>query len=270
MLDIDDLRGLWRRSLLAYPDGLRDTTTQVRWLQGLTLYADLRQSDIRPSFAGVRCLRDLTATHMAWLSRQEGFAGVLARAGDCFEWRRFLDYQPAAPGVDAGRLWLEDGMMKEEGRDIPYIEHWHREPVEAAPVVGLHLRDELSGAPGVLVVVGTAFMYARGRAAPLPTGTPLWELVSAAGDETVAQDLLDCEISFGAVRGGGWIVERSSLPFKEGQHLVLAGGGRAARHLRVEDQDADGGPLARDWLITSREGDVDQLWPMPELRSATS
>lgn len=267
MLDIDDLRGLWRRSLLAYPDGFRDTTTQVHWLQGLRLYADLRQSEIRPSFAGVRCLRDLTAAHISWLSRQEAFAGHLVRAGDGFEWRRHLDYQPPSATVDAGRLWLEDGMMKEEGRDIPYIEHWHREPTQATPVAGLQLRDEASGAPGALVVVGAAFMYARGRAAALPAGTRLHDLAAAAGDIRTAQDLLDCEVSFGTRRDGVWTVERSTLPYKEGRPLALAGAGRPLRHLRVEDQDAEGAPITRAWAIAGSEGDIERVWPAPELYS---
>ncbi len=269
LLDIDDLRGLWRRSLLAYPDGFRDTTTQVHWLQGLRLYADLRQSEIRPSFAGVGCLRDLRAAHIAWLSRQEAFAGHLVRAGDSFEWRRHLDYQPPSNTIDAGRLWLEDGMMKEEGRDIPYIEHWHREPTRAGPVAGLQLRDAVTGAPGAVVVVGDAFMYARGRAVDLPAGTRLHDLVADAGDLRAAQDLLDCEVSYGIRRGDTWTVKGSTLPYKEGRPLALTGGGRPLRHLSTQDEDAEGRAMTRTWTIVACEGEIEGLWPALELYSVS-
>jgi hypothetical protein len=32
---VAELRGLWQRSLIVLPDGGRDATTEVRWLQGL-------------------------------------------------------------------------------------------------------------------------------------------------------------------------------------------------------------------------------------------
>lgn len=264
MLGIDDLRGLWRRSLLAYPDGFRDTTTQVYWLQGLALYADLRQSALRPSFTGINCLRDLETTHIAWLCRQEAFAGHLVRAGDSFEWQRHLDYQPSSNTVDAGRLWLEDGMMKEEGRDIPYIEHWHRELTRATPVAGLQLRDETTGAPGALVVVGEAFMYARGRATDLPAGVRLHDLVADAEDLRTAQDLVDCEVSFGIRSGDTWTVKCSTLPYKEGRALALSGGIRSLSSLLAEDKDDEGRAITRPWSIMAVEGDVDRLLLAPE------
>lgn len=259
MLGIDDLRGLWRRSLLAYPDGRRDTSTEVHWLQGLRLYADLRQGKNRPSFAGVRGLRDLTAAHMGWLSRQEAFAGELVKVDDCFEWRRLVDYQPPSPQVDAGRLWLEGGMMKEEGRDIPYLEHWHRELIPATPVAGLQLRDSRTGAPGVLVVVGTTFMFARGRATALPPGARLGDLVAAAETLAAAQDLLDCEISVGTRRDGPWRIERSTLPFREGAALGLGTMGDGPGALTTQDQDAAGAPFTRTWTIRGSEGRLDLL-----------
>jgi hypothetical protein len=79
MITMDALPGLWRRSLLAWADGRRDTTTRVHWLQGPSLYADLRQPEARPSFAGVTGFDDLDTTQIAWMARQEAFAGRLAR-----------------------------------------------------------------------------------------------------------------------------------------------------------------------------------------------
>jgi hypothetical protein len=44
------LAGLWTRSLIILPDGTGDATSVVSWLQGLSLYADLRIPAGRPDF----------------------------------------------------------------------------------------------------------------------------------------------------------------------------------------------------------------------------
>jgi hypothetical protein len=45
---LDQLVGLWRRSLIRLPDGTEDRTTEVHWLQGMSRYVDLRQPAGRP------------------------------------------------------------------------------------------------------------------------------------------------------------------------------------------------------------------------------
>ena len=50
---LETMPGLWRRSLIAWPDGRRDTTSFVNWLQGPGLYLDLRQPEGRPDFSGM-------------------------------------------------------------------------------------------------------------------------------------------------------------------------------------------------------------------------
>ncbi|MCW2601236.1 MAG: hypothetical protein JWM02_3065 [Frankiales bacterium] len=54
------LVGRWQRSLLATARGHRDTTTDVSWLQGRTLYVDLRTPVPAADLSAVRCLRDLS------------------------------------------------------------------------------------------------------------------------------------------------------------------------------------------------------------------
>jgi len=54
------------------PDGTRDTTTRVRWLQGLCAYVDLRQPAAMNDFSHVRCLADLTMDDCACLATQQG------------------------------------------------------------------------------------------------------------------------------------------------------------------------------------------------------
>jgi hypothetical protein len=42
MPSMADLRDLWQRSMIARPDGRRETRTELRRLQGLCAYADAR------------------------------------------------------------------------------------------------------------------------------------------------------------------------------------------------------------------------------------
>lgn len=252
MITMDALPGLWRRSLLAWTDGRRDTTTQVHWLQGPSLYADLRQPEARPSFDSVNSFDDLDTTQIAWMARQEAFAGRLVPAGGFFEWHRAIDFQPPAALPDAGRLWLEDGMMKEEGRDLPYLEHWHHDSGDIAPCGALRLHEAQNDRPGLLVWAKNLFMMARGRKEALPTGACLADLIRAAPDLATTRALLDCEISLGVRRDGHWAITASSLPWKEDRMLApdLSGD-----HLTTRDIDGRGLPCQRVWMIREREGD---------------
>ena len=81
--------------------------------------------------------------------------------------------------------------------------------------------------------------------------------------------MLDCEVSFGIRRDGVWMVRRSTLPYKEGRPLALTRGVRPLRHLRAEDEDAEGRAITRTWAIVTSEGDVERLWPAPELHSVS-
>jgi hypothetical protein len=105
-----DLRGLWRRSLISWPDSTLDTTTSVRWLQGTCAYVDLRQPAALGDFSGRRDLADLTMDDCSRLAEQQGFAGRLTFDGTHFEWSRSIDFQPKALHVDAGSLCWEDGV----------------------------------------------------------------------------------------------------------------------------------------------------------------
>jgi len=247
----ETLPGLWRRSQIAWPDGRRDETSWVNWLQGPGLYIDLRQPAGRPDFAHVASLADLTLPDMDWLARQEGFAGELVHEDGWFEWRRDIDFQPEAIYSDRGRLWIEGDAMVEEGADIPYIEHWHREPVAARPCWAMRLRNHGSGRKGALIRLGNLFMYARERDLLPPPHLHLRDCVAGAATLDAARALLDCEISQGAVTSAGWIVQRSSLPFREGKPLAPVPGPTT---LATADTDRGGGATVRHWEITDQRG----------------
>lgn len=248
---LDSLRGLWTRSLIEWPDGRRDTDTQVHWLQGPGLYIDLRQPAHRPDFSGARGFEDLDETHLTWLARQEGFAGRLGFDGVFFEWGRAIDLQPMALYSDAGRLWLESGRMVEQGRDIAYIEHWHREADgPAVQCFAAHLRRPEDGCEAFLVRADRHFMFARARVAPLPQAESLVDCLSLAASPEQCFAWLDCEISFGHTAQRDFEILHSSLPWRE----------RLQGEMRITHDSLAlaeaGSPSAGEWQIIEAEGDV--------------
>ncbi|MFT8885260.1 MAG: hypothetical protein ABF946_03505 [Acetobacter papayae] len=257
-----DLQGLWTRSLIAWPDGRQDTTTQVVWLQGKAGYIDLRQPADLPDFASVRCLNDLTWDDCLALAAQQGFAGTLLEDGTAFVWERELDYQPAESTPDSGFLAWQDTMLVETGRHQPYVEHWHRAtelsaPVEEAQPGGWHaaegvllrLRARGAGGSAMALRVGPYFMFAQ-AASPLVTPTQantLAEAVERADTQQAARALVACEISFGHVQGpdGLPVIMRSTLPWRVGSPFHLSAMADGA--LATPGQEADGQPCTLLW-----------------------
>jgi hypothetical protein len=91
--------------------------------------------------------------------------------------------------------------------------------------------------------------------ASLPDLPNLRACVTGAGSLAMAQDVADCEISFGAVSASGWIIERSTLPFREGRRLFPESRPDFDR-LDSLDQDAAGRESVRRWMVTAIEGEV--------------
>jgi len=247
---IENLTGLWTRSLIAWPDGRRDTTTQVLWLQGPGFYADLRQPEGMPDFSRTRRLADVTDEQLTWLARQEAFAGELHFDGDCFEWKRDIDMQPRAARADRGHLRFERDTLVEEGEQAGYIEHWHRSPHHGAvSAARLHAS---SGHSGYLLRLGPTFVYARGNLAQLPPNETLLSCVRSAPSAEAARRLVDFEVSLGRIGPEGWRIERSSLPFRCGQRLEARATGPSA--LSVIESDFSAGLRVRPWQIVALRG----------------
>lgn len=214
------LQGLWTRSLIQWPDGRRDVTTAVHWLQAPSLYIDLRQPAGRPDFSATRALAEVDEAQIAWLVRQEGFAGRLRHADGWFEWGRTIDFQPQAVYSDCGSLRYTSDRMIEVGRDIPYVEHWHRAEVgDVVRAAAARLVDVDSGRVAALARVGDVFMLAVDRPAALPALPDLASCVAAAADRAARLALLDCELAVGRIVQGHWQLAHSSLPWREGRAL---------------------------------------------------
>jgi hypothetical protein len=255
MTRLDQLQGTWRRSLIEWPNGDRDVTTRVTWLQGPSFYADLRQPSGTIGFNGVRALRDLDAAQVEALAGQEGFAGILVQHEDCFEWTRQIDFQPKPIYSDRGTLVDHGGVMIERGCDIDYVEHWHRVGGGHTSAAALRLSDRRSGCLALIVCAGGRFMFARSRGAALDESRHLLEYVREARSLTEAQDLVDCELSLGTI-GARWLIEHSSLPFRVGAGLSLRLKGES---FVTADVTPAGRPIERAWSILSREGNIDEI-----------
>jgi hypothetical protein len=245
----------WQRSLIIWPDGRRDDTSTVDWLQGPTLYIDLRRPADRPDFTIMPRLDDLDWKAVTWLARQEGFAGRLLFDGEYFEWERIIDYQPKSVAPDVGRLRFENDVLIEQGRDIPYVEHWHRQNGARAPIAAVRLRQSGQDSEGFIVRLGQTFMYARERTLAAQSGFSLGECITQARSLEDARALIDCEISIGSIEPSGWIIARSTLPFREGQQLAITTP-LNRDWIRTTDIAANGDASVRDWDIIEAEGDV--------------
>ncbi|WP_052960306.1 hypothetical protein [Mycobacterium sp. EPa45] len=156
---VADCTGLWRRTLLVEADGSRNTGTNVQWLQGISMFVDLRGPG-------------------------EGFAGRLGQRDDIFEWTRLVDLQP--PGLpDAGRMsWAGDTLV-EVGVHADYTEHWQRESGATQPCWGALL--SASDTTGVLVRVGDRFGWAHRHEISLGvvSGTD-WQITESSSSCRVA------------------------------------------------------------------------------------
>jgi hypothetical protein len=257
MIDVGDLTGLWTRRLIAWPDGKRDETTRVGWLQAAAAYADLRQPAWPQGRFKATCLDRLTMAECHSLAEQQGFAGVLERRGAAFEWVRIIDFQPPQPARDIGRLFWQDDVLVEEGVEAAYTEHWYRDPAAPrAPSAAVHLRDAEDGRWGCLLRAGDVFMLARDRQAPV-AGASLAEAVAGAATLRAAQRLVDFEISLGRIEGGIWRIARSSLPFRVGAEFSSAP--RGATQLDIAGVRPDGGAASRRWEIAGCWGDTSTL-----------
>ena len=243
--------------MIAWPDGRGDTTTRVHWLQGPHAYVDLRQPASMPDFSHAADLGELSAADCAWLATQEGFAGHLSFDGRHFEWARQIDFQPASAIADAGSLEWEAQILVERGRDIGYVEHWHRDAAAGTEPCGAAvLREVQYRTKAILLRVGSAFMFARDRAMPLPAHRTLSDSVAAAATVELARALIDCEISFGIVACEGFRITAATLPYRLGAVL-----GQRFLHDTVTTchRAADGAAGARVWDIIDCEGDLGAL-----------
>ncbi len=207
-------RGVWQRRLLRVPSQADDTTTIVYWLQAARWHGDIRIPAGRPDFNGVHSLKDCSETQLAWLTTQQGFAGVTTfdAATRKTQWLRQIDFQPPALFPDAGYANFEDEVLVETGIHADYIEHWHHVPDSSAGCAVFRCLD--NGVKSLILVAGSQVMLLRARDLAFePEG---W----SHGERLRAQ--LDFEISYGHRNESGWKILNSTLPWREGHHVKIS------------------------------------------------
>jgi hypothetical protein len=231
------LLGVWTRDWIE-EQGRRSSTLDVHYLQTPGFVGDVRIPVDRPTFPNATSFADLSDQELHVLARQQGFAGRTTLVGTVATWHHQVDFQPSDGQEDAGRLELAaTGRMYEHGLDGGYRESWR----SATDGHGqfLVIQTESGGRTRrLLLLAGDYFLYARNRNEDLPASPSLEALIKSTG-ATRAQviEYLDCEFSFGRIRGGpmAWEIQRSTLPWREGHRLdfvdqvELENGGKGIR-----------------------------------------
>jgi hypothetical protein len=229
-------RGLWRRRLLRDAHG-EDRDSQVWWLQGAGYYVDLRQPPDRPDFSGVTGFDQCNDEQLAWLARQQGFAGQLVIDGNRLHWQRSIDLQPPAALADIGEVRWDGECLHERGVLADYAEEWLWER-PTTPTSGVWVTPD---GRGLRVVMGEWFMQAVDLRQPLRAGTRLNELLQTREHASAA--LFDCAIDFGLGQGADqpWQVLHSNLPWREDHSLMELNGAPGAWRLplRMAPENAD-------------------------------
>lgn len=216
------LQGEWRRDWIERA-GRRSSEREVRYLQTPVHFGDLRIPRERPSYAPAHSFADLDEAQLRALMRQQGFVGHARVDGTTAVWTAEIDFQPSDGSADAGRLERRGAdAFLEHALDGAYVESWtktSRASERRFLVVRVERERRLDR---TLVVAGDRFVFARNRAVDLPHAESLEALADAEhADRARLVEYLDCEISSGSVRRGEarWIVERSTLPWREGVPL---------------------------------------------------
>jgi len=230
----DDLRGVWVRTLLQTdtesPTPGSDRTSWVRWLQTSLWHADLRVPVDALADRPHRPLSQLNGAQLAHLAAQQGFAGTTTvealPEGEVCRWHRVCDVQPPALTPDAGFLLFETpDRLIELGVHADYTEVWERLPGSTGRYMALAGLDATGQDDGRrLLLAGDCLMAVRPRRAAWPKGMPpgstLAEVLLSQPER--ATEWLDTDIAFGRLAEGRWLIERASLPEREGQRLTLS------------------------------------------------
>lgn len=221
-----ELVGCWRRAWIEFADGSRDDTSTVIWLQLDRDMADLRVPADRGSVSACGGFDECALDELRVLAGSESSSGITTCTpiitGDdgvrraTASWSDGDDgiaFQPVSAFPEPGLLeWIADDVMIERAPSGAYVEEWRLVPNTRGPL------SHHVGADGSHVYrAGDAAMVVRDRPAPLAEAVRLTELVRRCGDDRdrlVA--LVDCEFSFALRRGDRFVVEASTLPWREG------------------------------------------------------
>ena len=240
--------GLWRRREITLPDGRRDTTTQVFWLQSQRLFADLRVPIDRPSVPGAKGFADYSAEDLLGLAAMQGFAGRFEIEGATCRWLRALDYQPPGGPPDEALFRIEGDILVETGIHAAYEEIWQRETPPGAPLAAFRPVE----GDGVLVLAGDHFILVEERRPTLPEAPSLAALIEADAGTPPAVERLGMLIAYGRI-GPGWRIELASYPWLEGE-IWTAGFDEATGLLELS-----GPAVTQQWRLVESSGALTEI-----------
>jgi hypothetical protein len=217
--------GVWTREWIQVKGKPRDGSTMVRNVQTPILYGDVRIPASRPSFPHANSLGDLTDQELAALFRQNGFSGSTSVQGNISTWSHDIEYRPPS-GDDIGRLeQAGPSTVRESGLDNSFVESWWSLSSGDGKYLGIKVTTSAAGierADRILTVAGDHFVFARNRPKDLPPAKSFADLIAKTqANRATIIEYLDCELSYGLVRGGKirWEIQLSTFPWKEGKHL---------------------------------------------------
>src|SRR5664279_1402118 len=200
-----EMIGCWERRYIRFRDGSEDTTTRVIWLQTLSGVGDIRIAASRPDMRGKCGLQDCTREELLELANQDCFCGITlfhptAQPRPTADWPReayLFRFQPVITFPEPGWIeWKESGTcMIENAPSGAYEEDWRLQ--KRSRLFAAHLRKRNSATTTCLYVAGDHAIYARNRAANLPTDKTLLELAREADfDLEQLRTFVDCEFSY--------------------------------------------------------------------------
>jgi len=216
--------GVWKRDWVQRRGEPPFENKIVRDLQTPIVYGSVRIPLDRPDLSRARSFADLSDAELDALAKQRGgFSGSTSVQGDVAHWRHDIDFQPPMPGrEDVGRLVrVSPAVVHEHALDDSEMEAWWSLSTGDGRFLGITVA-RAGRVEHILSVAGDHFVYARNRARDLAPADSLPELIAKTGaDRAAIVGYLDCELSYGRVRGGRipWEIVHSTLPWRERQSL---------------------------------------------------
>jgi hypothetical protein len=213
---VEDLPGVWRRGVLVTSDGRRDETSDVYWLQSLTLCGDIRRE------AGDGGTRRITA-----------FAGRLSERDGVFRWERTIASPiPDGPPDDGHLVWedrsAQGDVLREDGVHDAYWETWHRVALPGPGDFACELSEPVEARRGYLLAMSGLVFF--GVSATPGGGATAFAL------QGVPPDGRDIALSPGA---SAW---EAQIPPGAPDSII-----------RISERDMQGRTIARDWHVAALE-----------------
>ncbi len=223
-----ELLGVWQRNWIEFADGTRDDTGLVIWLQLGSSMADIRIPADRPDLRHRGGLAECSPAELDALAASEsssgyttctapatGDDGVRRATAEWFTRGHGVAFQPVSAFPEPGLLeWRGDpALMIERAPSGAYVEEWRQLPGTSDDQTHQRIAPDTEW-----YAAGDAAVLVRDRPVPIPRVARLPELIGeAGGDRAAVEALLDCEFSFARRRAGRWVIEASTLPWREGE-----------------------------------------------------